>query len=361
MWNQWSLAGRSWDHLGSMVERGRINLYVPEVVVQEVARGRRHDANDLVDELHRVKLSRIELLLQLGLPTRRVDLLIRVQQLVARYDTELRARLDQLCAAIIPIPSTSHEVVLARAMEGRQPFDSGGRNGYRDVLIWHSLLEVAELDHAAIVFVTNNTRDFCTGKPPALLKFLASEVAEVSPRATVLIATSVAEIGARVEEVERDLGLEYPVFFRPTDEVIRAALLRCTDVIVAGASPPTPGRWGNEIEGGWPGASILEEDPIDVASIDFQFESLDCVPDGDGWEQFVATVQAEVTLDGFAFKADAYGEDQVTFDVQDSDWNDHYMHVWEYHDMTLTFRLTLDKDGTVIDECWLEAAASDSE
>lgn len=360
MWHQWWLSGGSWENLRILVEHERIAFYVPEVVVQEVARGRRHDANDLVRDLDRVNLSRIERLLNLGLPTTRQDLASKVQELVADYDTELRARLNELGAVIIPVPSVSHQVVLTRALEKRRPFDAEGRDGYRDVMVWHSLLDVVELGHQGILFVTNNTSDFCTGKPPALLPALADELGEASAEMKVLLATTVAEVGARVEEVERLLGLEVVTFRRPSDDAIRVALADCIDVIVAGTPPPTPGRWGKDLEDGWQFRSILEQDPIDTVSIDLYPDTLEVVPNSDSWEEFTATVRAVVTLDGFAFKADFYAEDRVRLDVQDADWNNHYMHVWEYHDADLTFRLTLDEDGTAVEECWMEEAVERS-
>jgi len=189
-----------------------------------------------------------------------------------------------------------------------------------------------------------------------LLPALTDELGEASPETMVLLATTVAEVGARVEEVERRLGLEVVTFKRPRDDDIRGALSNCIDVIVAGVQPPTPGRWGEDLQDGWQFHSILEEDPIDVLSIDIFPDTPECVPDGGSWEKFTATVRAEVTLDGFAFKADVYVENRVRLDVQDADWNNHYMHVWEYHDADLTFRLTLDEDGTAVEECWLEKA-----
>jgi hypothetical protein len=93
-----------------------------------------------------------------------------------------------------------------------------------------------------------------------------------------------------------------------------------------------------------------------VVSIDLDDTTLVCLPASEDWAEFTATVQAGVTLDGFAYKADVYIEEDINVAVQDSDWNEHYMHVWEYHNAELTFRLTLDDNGTTIAECWLEKA-----
>ena len=105
-----------------------------------------------------------------------------MQQLAADYDAELRARLEKLYAAIIPVPSISHQVDLIRAMESRRPFDPEGRNGYRDVLIWRSLLEFIELHHEKIAFVAGNTKDSCTGTLPALLDTSPLNLTRYRPR-----------------------------------------------------------------------------------------------------------------------------------------------------------------------------------
>ncbi|REH47366.1 uncharacterized protein DUF4935 [Kutzneria buriramensis] len=367
MWHQWRLTGRSWDELRNLVVHGRIDLYVPEVVVQEVVRGRHHDANDLVRDLVEVKLSRIEQLLKLGLPTKRQDLTTLVQNLVADYETELRDRLNELGALLIPVPTVSHQVVLTRALAGRKPFDSVGHDGYRDVLIWHSLLDIAADGYAGVVFVTNNTSDFCTGRPAALLPALLDELADVSPTIVAAVAQSVNEVGARVEDLERRVAAEadqnqqpaaeQATVERPGEDIVSDALAACVDVIVLKMEPPTPGRWGLNMSEGWQFLTILEEDPVDVVVIGLDYATLAYAPEDGDWTEFTASVRAKVTLDGFAFKGDVYADDGRTeVDIRDADWNDHYMHVWEHHDATLTFRLTLNADGTAIEECWLDSA-----
>ncbi len=353
MWNQWQLTGRAWDKLRDLVDEGQISLFVPEVVVQEVVRGRKHDANDLVEKLHALNLHRVERLLSLSLPTKRDRLLAHVQSLVVNYETELRNRLNELGAEVIPVPSVSHLQVLNRAMEGRQPFDAEGRNGYRDVLIWHSVLDVASLGCQAVVFVTNNSRDFCIGKPPELAPALKREFEQIAPTAELLIAASVAGAAAPVDHLTRTLPRTY---LQPDNDTVEAALNQCAELIVAGGRSPVPGRWGEQLDDGWQFSSLLSEGPIEVESIDLEFGSLSCQPAGDDWEEFTARARATVVLDGFAFKADFYVEDRIRVDVQDRDWNKHYMHVHEYHEAELSFRLVQNETGTAIKECWLEEA-----
>lgn len=385
MWRQWRLAGRSWEYVREQVEKQRIAFYVPEVVVQEVVRGHRTDANELVRGLDDLNLPRINRLLQLNLPNDRRELENLVEDVVADYDTELRDRLKALGAEIIQVPTTSHQEILTRAMLRRPPFDKDGRDGYRDALIWYSLLDVAKRDHAGVVFVTNNTSDFCMGKsrkgkPPVLHPELVKDLAEVSATAVAVLATNVNEIGARVDEVECRIAQTtagdevatdgrqpgqgaqlstkegLPAFKKPGDDDVQAALVRCIDTIVAGVDAPNPGWWGSDLEDGWQFRSILEDEQLRVVSIDPEWWTLEFTTEGTDWAEFTATVDAVVTMDGFAFKADVYVEDQISFDIQDSDWNDHYMHVLEYHEARLEFRLLLNDNGAAIQECWLEDA-----
>ena len=202
IWNQWWLDGVHWDGLGELVAAGRIALYVSEVVVREVVRGCIQDAKAVINELEKIKLPRINELLGLGLLKTKKDLRTKVDALEGRYDSELRARLAHLQATVVPLPEVSHEAVPTRAMQGQRPFDPDGRNGYRDVLIWHSLLDIAQHGHAATVFATDNTSDFCTGTPPVLLPSLKGELAAASPTIILSVASKANGIKACVTDLE---------------------------------------------------------------------------------------------------------------------------------------------------------------
>jgi len=57
---------------------------------------------------------------------------------------------------------------LKRALAPNKPFVLGGR-GYRDALIWFSLLELAQSCVHKISFISDNTKDWCReGKSPEL-------------------------------------------------------------------------------------------------------------------------------------------------------------------------------------------------
>lgn len=85
--------------------------------------------------------------------------------------------------AVLPPPAIPHEAVITRAIERRKPFDAQGRNGYRDTMIWYTLLDwIGHLPVPAegltVYFVSNNTNDFAEGTPPRLHAQLAGDLHE---------------------------------------------------------------------------------------------------------------------------------------------------------------------------------------
>src|SRR5262249_9572490 len=81
---------------------------------------------------------------------------------VNRYDAYMKEKLKATGAVIVPYPTSSHEVVSRRAIERRKPLDDKG-SGYRDTLIWLSMLELLKSEPTNLIFVTANHRDFAEG------------------------------------------------------------------------------------------------------------------------------------------------------------------------------------------------------
>ena len=79
-----------------------------------------------------------------------------------KYKEYLLKTFDVAEATILPYPNTSHEVISQRAIEHRKPFKENG-GGYRDTLIWESILSFFNNDSSPICFVTNNSKDFGGG------------------------------------------------------------------------------------------------------------------------------------------------------------------------------------------------------
>jgi hypothetical protein len=90
---------------------------------------------------------------------------VDVESEVMTYKNCVEKRLKELGAVVLPYPDISHHELVKRAISGRRPFTQNGR-GYRDALIWETVLGLCRGGDSKIYIVTNNRRDFGEGPKP---------------------------------------------------------------------------------------------------------------------------------------------------------------------------------------------------
>lgn len=93
-------------------------------------------------------------------------------------------------AVILDHPVVDHSVIVDRYVLGKKPFKSEA-TGYKDTLIWHSLLDLsAASPDESIVFITNNVSDFASkSEKTKLHPDLATEMSstELNPDAVSIV------------------------------------------------------------------------------------------------------------------------------------------------------------------------------
>ena len=148
---------------------GRLRLAVPEVVLIESEANHRRAVREEESKLASARDALRQLRAPQGgdLAPRRLC-----------YRTDLEEILSQAGAEILPIPSTPHGQLIAKAIERRRPFNRKG-SGYRDALIWESVLELLERGPGPVALVSND-RDAFPDKPdnPKLAADLVRELAD---------------------------------------------------------------------------------------------------------------------------------------------------------------------------------------
>jgi hypothetical protein len=146
-----SLKSPSIQGLLERAPRRRLRIVVPEVVVREVVGKYGQSLTELLAGCS--KISSQAKRLGIGLDLRPPDHAGGVEE----YERALRVRLSEIGAETPLPPGTPHLELVDRAVSRRKPFvDSGA--GYRDALIWESVLVYAA--ESAVAFVTNNSADF---------------------------------------------------------------------------------------------------------------------------------------------------------------------------------------------------------
>lgn len=138
-----------------LLARGRTNhrVCVPQVVLDEYFRAVRELMQSVAENVER----------DAGLLRRywgKLD--VTIPNVDEQYDGWRKYIEDRLRAArveILPHPEVPHADVVARDIARRRPFNAKGQ-GYRDTLIWESILQLARASRERIVFITSNATDF---------------------------------------------------------------------------------------------------------------------------------------------------------------------------------------------------------
>ena len=230
---------------------------------------------------------------------------------------------------ILDYPDTPHETLVRRATSRIRPFDDNG-SGYRDSIVWESVLELATQVEGSIVLVTKD-KDFREGSSNLHGDLIKDLERLKLPKDKVTLATDLANLVD--QHVRPNLGTvpwETPLQFLAQGGV------NLEDSIALILQDACSGK---------------EWEPPELG-IPWQYESptLDMVEGVSGLtvvdtrqlssNQVLVKVEADVEggFGVFVYKPDWYISDDPKLNVIDSDWNDHY--IWA--EITLSLHCNLD-------------------
>jgi PIN domain len=153
------LENRDWSSLINSASDWGIRIVVPEVAVME--------AINVVTRnwaSRRAKVAALDVgVFDVGVS--HSAMLDEIDAQIAAYGDLLRSRIEQAGVQVVPTPDVPHIEIARRASKGRAPFTKD-KDGYRDTLIWYSVLAVAhDNPHSDVWFVSDNHTDFGP-KPP---------------------------------------------------------------------------------------------------------------------------------------------------------------------------------------------------
>lgn len=130
----------------------RYTLVVPQLVIEETVNKRREAAQKAERSMRKAQSDLAAIGANLDLPD------VDVNAIVDGFRATLITLLTDAKAELPDLPEVGHDSLVRRALERRKPFTEKGA-GYRDALLWETVLEAAGSD-TDIVFVTKNTHDF---------------------------------------------------------------------------------------------------------------------------------------------------------------------------------------------------------
>lgn len=165
-----TLSGSWWLQVRLWGLAGKIQLWVPEVVVREAAKHYSTQLNLHLSKLRDADAALGKLNFENGTQPSIEDYRSWADGLSAGYEQWLRDWLGHVGAVILPLPKMPHDEILSRALREEKPFrmkgdgTKKGPDGYRDMLIWASVAEHSRAHLGTsdtLVLVTDNHTDFC--------------------------------------------------------------------------------------------------------------------------------------------------------------------------------------------------------
>ena len=166
------LEGPDFAFLRSYISLHPVTLVVPQIVVEETIN---HFREQLEEAIAKAKLSLRAVGRLVPLLTEKIDLDCDLEYEVARFRELLLKRLS-----FPPVKQPSYESVslsslVGRALSRRKPFDPKGSTGFRDAVLWESLLTyVVHEGSTEVILITRNKRDF--GEHGGLAEDLVADV-----------------------------------------------------------------------------------------------------------------------------------------------------------------------------------------
>jgi len=338
------LKGTAARVLLQQLPRSSHQLHMPQTVIDEALnkyRGEWEHYRRSTDKLRREAQKRVKLDIPSAMTSAEVD--VRTDE----YKHELDQILVDVGATIVPYPKTPHEKLALRAMERQKPFSESG-TGYRDALIWETVLDILDGTDEVVALITED-RDFADKNREIYPNLLEDLTARGFGHDRVRIYRSLDEF------VEQELK---PDFKRLED--IRARLdaaeypgLDLASVIetrLEYADLPVIGR-GVEPDVGLP--DCVENPTLAHAAINDIVEDISVL---DVWETPAGELLIELEADAaaqfdfFIFKSDWWGVDPAKEDIWviDDDWNDHYIFAEAVRPVHLNVSLTFDPTSSEV-------------
>ncbi|MBT2248345.1 DUF4935 domain-containing protein [Arthrobacter sp. BHU FT2] len=146
-----------WNTLATHMADWHVRIFIPEVVLVETVNVVQRRWTEQREKFAGAKIA------DLGIQDEVDAVSSRIQERIDSYEESLRSKLSKVGAEIIPIPEISHMEIARRASDRRAPYQGKSKDGYRDTLIWLTVLDLAPGSPTdEIWFVSDNHQDFGT-------------------------------------------------------------------------------------------------------------------------------------------------------------------------------------------------------
>ncbi|WP_351223048.1 PIN domain-containing protein [Streptomyces sp. NPDC002133] len=345
-----SLENEAWKSLLYRCHEQKIILWIPEIVIRETVRHYNRSLGESIRSMRTGLAPLRALRLDVDLLPKHKDLEKSVREKAEGFEERLRAKLRTSNARVLPLPHVSHDELLTRALMEKKPFrnkgldpEKRGPDGYRDALIWMSVVEASkELNSDnMLVIVTNNHKDFCDRDDENLSLDLLADLQ--MPHPTVKRVKNLQELQPLISDSSSHVTYTPPPPDREIGERIRRAIIGACDELLGARVANPDYEWSDSLQ-----FEDIELPPtlqsITIERVEPEIETVDLSSYDDydsGPSLAHLTVKANVQFDGFMDKFD-YRENDSEVELHDGDWSSYAVWVFVERNVELMFHATVD-------------------
>jgi len=317
IFRNWHLTGPTIDLLRASVQLGHCRLFVPQIVFEEAEANFRDRVQQHLRQVGRLRGLITPLDLHVPAPP--------IGHIVEVYSARLRQRLGEIGAESPTYTDVPLSDIVQRCNLRRKPFGAKSDKGFKDTLLWETLLRHVVTTEQVTHLITDNHKDFAADHSGSELhsdlvddldrRHYSSQSVRLHKDLATFVRQEVVPLLrlARtdiVDAIRRNQyrGFSFIEWCAQNTEAIKDATEPHLESLLARYhefETPTP-------------AYLNAPDQVEI------IEAI--VLEGDEDRVFVSfTARCEMGIDAFVFRADIYNiEDDYPLEVCDYEWNEHY-------------------------------------
>jgi len=234
-----------------------------------------------------------------------------------RYQTFISEQLQVLKAEVLDYPPVTHEELVGRALSRKKPFRDSDSGGYRDALIWETIMELAKTDEVS--FLSNNTKDYADENKRDLHQDLINDLQTRKLRNVAFFTSLLKFNESQIYPILNNLNeIQKQLETNDYEHLDLSKFLYDQLVQHVGGKELDPSEMDLPSEFESPSLSLIEK-IYEITNIYVRQLS-----SGELLITFSADVDCE--LDVFIYKPDYYGmDDDTEISVWDKNWNEWYI------------------------------------
>ena len=303
------LSGTEFRTLFSELPKLGYGLCVPQIVFDETVNKFLEETKKVLDDARNIGASSINFS-NFDHPISAPE---NAKETYQKYFTE---KLQSLGAEFIDYPEVTHKELVHRALSRKKPFRSSDTGGYRDVLLWETILELAKNDE--VTFICNNPKDFSDDNKQGLHPDLYDDIKTRELRAITLF-DSIGKFNQvkiypalhSLSDIQAQLSVEQ---YAP---LILSTFLSEYMVEFVGSQELDPTEIGLPTEFESPTISYVES-VSEISDVNVRQLS-------SGELLITLSADTECVFDIFIYKPDYYILDDDEVFVWDNEWNEWYV------------------------------------